>query len=31
MSKGQLFQQAFPYQDNVLALPVGSIDEAAEW
>lgn len=31
MSSGQLFQQAFPFQEDLLALPVGSIDEAAEW
>jgi catechol 2,3-dioxygenase-like lactoylglutathione lyase family enzyme len=31
MSETPLFQAAFPYQDDVLALPVTDLDTAAEW
>lgn len=31
MAQNVLFQAAFPYQDNILALPVTDIDEAAKW
>lgn len=31
MAKKRLFENAFPYQDNVLALPVSDIDIAAQW
>lgn len=28
---GKLFEAAFPFQENVLALPVKDIDQAASW
>lgn len=31
MSNGPRFKKAFPYQKNVLALPVTDIDAAAKW
>lgn len=31
MSKNQEFKAAFPFQDDVLALPVVDLDETAEW
>jgi hypothetical protein len=31
MSEESRFKAAFPYQDNVLALPVTDIDAAAQW
>lgn len=31
MGDGVLFECASPYQDNVLALPVSDLDDAAEW
>lgn len=31
MSESKLFDAAFPYQDDVLALPVEDIDRAAAW
>lgn len=31
MSNKPQFKQAFPYQDNVLALPVVDLDAAAQW
>ncbi len=31
MSDQPLFEAAFPYQDNVLALPVEDLDQAASW
>jgi hypothetical protein len=31
MSEKSLFKAAFPYQGNVLALPVVDIDAAAQW
>ena len=31
MSDSPLFQGAFPYQDDVLALPVVDLDAAARW
>ena len=31
MSDGPLFRAAFPYQKNVLALPVADLDAASRW
>lgn len=31
MNTTPLFEDAFPYQDDVLALPVENIDEASAW
>ena len=31
MSESKLYEAAFPYQDDVLALPVEDIDRAASW
>ena len=31
MSDGPLFKDAFPYQEDVLALPVVDLDAAARW
>ena len=31
MPENKLFEQAFPYQQDVLALPVADLDRAAEW
>ena len=31
MSDSPLFKNAFPYQDDVLALPVVDLDDAARW
>ena len=31
MSDGPLFKNAFPYQEDVLALPVVDLDAAAQW
>ena len=31
MSDQPLFEAAFPYQDDVLALPVEDLDQAASW
>jgi catechol 2,3-dioxygenase-like lactoylglutathione lyase family enzyme len=31
MANGQEFKAAFPYQDNVLALPVTDLDAASAW
>lgn len=31
MADTRLFEQAFPFQDDVLALPVEDIDTAAKW
>ena len=31
MSDQKLFEAAFPYADDVLALPVEDIDQAANW
>ncbi len=31
MSFQPSFQSAFPYQENVLALPVTNLDEASDW
>ena len=31
MSESKLFEAAFPYADDVLALPVKDIDEASTW
>lgn len=31
MSQKQLFEDAFPFQDDVLALPVEDLDVAARW
>ena len=31
MSDGPLFKAAFPYQDDVLALPVVDLDVASQW
>ena len=31
MAEQPLFQQAFPFQDDVLALPVVNLDAAAQW
>ena len=31
MNDESLFQAAFPYQDDVLALPVEDLDQAARW
>ena len=31
MSEGALYKAAYPFQDDVLALPVEDIDHAAEW
>ena len=31
MGKSKLFEAAFPYADDVLALPVKDIDEASTW
>jgi len=31
MDKEHAFKAAFPYQDNVLALPVADLDIAAQW
>ena len=31
MSDGPLFQNAFPYQEDVLALPVVDLDATARW
>jgi len=31
VSDGPLFQDAFPYQEDVLALPVADLDAAAQW
>ena len=31
MSESRLFQEAHPYADDVLALPVKDIDEASSW
>lgn len=31
MMQQSLFKTAWPYQDNILALPVGDIDKASEW
>ena len=31
MSDGPLFKDAFPYQDDVLALPVVDLDATARW
>ncbi|MEL6299433.1 MAG: VOC family protein [Pseudomonadota bacterium] len=31
MSADLLFKQAFPYQQDVLALPVNDLDSAAQW
>ena len=28
---GKLFEAAYPFQENVLALPVKDIDQAADW
>lgn len=28
---GRLFEAAYPFQENVLALPVKDIDQAADW
>ena len=31
MTTEQLFKAAFPYQDDVLALPVEDLDQASQW
>ena len=31
MTEAQLFQAAFPFQDDVLALPVADIETSARW
>ena len=31
MNDTPLFEAAFPFQDDVLALPVADLDQAAEW
>ena len=31
MSDNPLFEEAFPYQDDLLALPVADLDAAARW
>lgn len=31
MSSKPSFKNAFPYQDDVLALPVSNLDEASQW
>ncbi len=31
MADKQRFEKAFPYQDDVLALPVTDLDEASDW
>ena len=31
MTKRAIFEKAFPYGDNVLALPVADLDAAANW
>jgi len=31
MPGSQLFERAFPYQQDVLALPVTDLDRTAEW
>lgn len=31
MANQPLFEQAFPFQDNVLALPVNNLDTASDW
>ena len=31
MADGSLFESAFPYGDDVLALPVKDLDRAAQW